>query len=60
MTEEPNTETVEQIEEEVSITLNVTINEANTILASLQELPHKLVNGLIQKLVSQAHSQLQG
>jgi hypothetical protein len=60
MTEEINSEPVETPEEEASIILQVTITEANTILASLQELPHKLVHGLIQKLVAQAQAQLQG
>jgi hypothetical protein len=60
MTEEINSEPVETPEEEASIILQVTITEANTILASLQELPHKLVHELIQKLVAQAQAQLQG
>jgi hypothetical protein len=51
----PETETTNDL---VKISLTVTLEEANLILASLQELPHKLVNNLIQNLVQQAQSQL--
>lgn len=37
---------------------NLSIEEANTIFASLEELPHKRVSGLIGKLVSQVNQQL--
>lgn len=40
------------------ITLTVTIEEANMILAGLQELPAKLCNPLTQKLQQQAQAQL--
>lgn len=42
------------------VTLEVTLNEANVILAGLGELPAKVTIGLINKLQSQAASQLQG
>ena len=40
------------------ITLKVTVEEANTILAGLQELPAKKANPLTNKLVKQAQEQL--
>lgn len=35
----------------------LSLDEANLILAALQELPHKLVNTLIQKILEQAKEQ---
>jgi len=40
------------------ITLTVTVEEANTLLAGLQELPAKKANPLTNKLVKQAQEQL--
>lgn len=40
------------------ITLTVTIDEANILLAGLQELPGKICNPLSQKLQLQAKAQL--
>jgi hypothetical protein len=40
------------------ITIKITVEEANTILAGLQELPAKLSNPLTNKLVKQAQEQL--
>lgn len=36
----------------------LTLNEANAVLAALQELPAKVANPLSQKLTSQAKAQL--
>ena len=44
---------------EKTVTLEVTLNEANVILAGLGELPAKVTIGLINKLQNQAASQLQ-
>lgn len=41
----------------VNIALN--INELNVVLASLQELPHKVADPLLRNLMGQAQSQLQ-
>ena len=41
----------------VNIALN--INELNVILASLQELPHKVADPLLRNIMGQAQSQLQ-
>lgn len=40
------------------VKLEVEVEELNTIFASLQELPHRLVDNLLKKLFNQAHSQL--
>ena len=41
-------------EKDKIITLEVTVEEANTILAGLQELPAKTANPLTQKILKQA------
>jgi hypothetical protein len=38
----------------------VNVNELNIIFAGLQELPHRIVDGLIKNLMSQAQAQLGG
>lgn len=40
------------------VTLNVNINELNIIMGGLQELPHRVVDALLRKLMEQAQSQL--
>jgi hypothetical protein len=53
-------EQVEQLNtEEKTINLEITLNELNVVLGALQELPHRLVDGLLNKLVAQGQSQLQ-
>jgi hypothetical protein len=56
-------ETPEAIEndtgvDEVDMRFELTMGEANLILAALQELPHRTVNSLIQKIIQQGKSQL--
>lgn len=46
-----------QAQPTVNIALN--INELNVILASLQELPHKVADPLLRNIMGQAQSQLQ-
>lgn len=46
-------------QQERTFTFTVTETEANSILQGLNELPAKIANPLIQKLVSQAASQVQ-
>ena len=41
------------------ITLKVDVNELNTIFAALQEMPHRAVNQLLQKLDEQVKTQLE-
>lgn len=45
-------------EKDTIITLKITVEEANTILSGLQELPAKVSNPLTNKLVKQAQEQL--
>jgi len=42
-----------------TVTLEVNINELNIIMSGLQELPHRVVDQIIHKLVVQAQAQLQ-
>lgn len=51
--------TEESTNEEKVINLELTLNELNVVLGALQELPHRLVDGLLKKLVEQGKSQLQ-
>ena len=51
-------EETELAAESPTLTLNVTVEEANLVLAALQELPHKLVHSLIQKVLEQANQQI--
>lgn len=41
---------------EVNLTLN--INEVNAVLAALGELPHRVSDGVIRKVYTQANSQM--
>ena len=45
-------------EKDKLITIEITVEEANTVLAGLQELPAKTANPLTQKLLKQAQEQL--
>ena len=49
---------VETITKDTKLKLEVTVEEANLIIAGLQELPAKLANPLTQKIQEQAKSQL--
>lgn len=44
--------------ENPTLTFEFTLNEANAILAGLQELPAKVCNPLSQKITDQAKAQL--
>lgn len=41
-----------------AVTLEVSVNELNIIMGSLQELPHRVVDPLLRKLMEQAQAQL--
>ena len=45
--------------ENPELTFTVTLNEANAILAGLQELPGKVCNPLSQKITEQAKAQIE-
>jgi hypothetical protein len=55
---EQNTITTDDQPKAATVTLVVNINEVNTILAALQELPHRVVDPVIKNLLQQAQSQL--
>lgn len=44
--------------EEPKVTITTTIQEINIVLAGLQELPHKVSDGIIRKIYEQVNSQL--
>jgi hypothetical protein len=41
------------------LTLELNVNEINVVLGALREMPHRVVNDLINNIVAQAQSQLQ-
>lgn len=43
-----------------AVNLTLDVNELNVVLASLQELPHRVADPLLRKLMQQAQEQLQG
>ena len=51
---------VENTQPQVAIVnVSVDVNELNVILASLQELPHRVADPILRKLIQQAQGQLQ-
>jgi hypothetical protein len=48
-----------KMNENPELTFTVTLNEANAILAGLQELPGKVCNPLSQKITEQAKAQIE-
>lgn len=51
-----NTKLIE--DKEVILNIKVNINEFNIIMSSLQELPHRIVDPILRKLIEQANSQI--
>ena len=43
---------------ETVITLELNVNEVNLVLGALRELPHRLVNDVLNKVIAQAQSQM--
>jgi hypothetical protein len=43
---------------EPNVTLDLTVNDVNLVLAALQELPHKVSDPMIRKIMEQAQAQL--
>ena len=43
-----------------AVNLTLDVNELNVVLASLQELPHRVADPLLRKLMQQAQEQLKG
>ncbi len=43
---------------ETVITLELNVNETNLVLGALRELPHRVVNDVLNKVIAQAQSQM--
>ncbi len=43
---------------ETVITLELNVNEVNLVLGALRELPHRVVNDVLNKVIAQAQSQM--
>jgi hypothetical protein len=59
MTDIDENEAAQPVAANPSVTLEVNVNELNVIIGALQELPHRVVDGLLRKLVDSAKAQLQ-
>lgn len=46
-------------QQEPSVKVELTVNEINVVFAALQELPHRIVDPILKKMMQQAQSQLQ-
>ncbi len=44
--------------QEPAVKLDLLVNDVNLILAALQELPHKVADPLLRKIMEQANAQL--
>lgn len=55
---EEQIETTEAKAVEPNVTLDLTVNDVNLVLAALQELPHKVSDPMIRKIMEQAQAQL--
>ena len=55
---EDEIETIETKAVEPNVTLDLTVNDVNLVLAALQELPHKVSDPMIRKIMEQAQAQL--
>lgn len=55
---EDEIETIETKAVEPNVTLDFTVNDVNLVLAALQELPHKIADPMIRKIMEQAQAQL--
>jgi hypothetical protein len=59
LVEQPSPPATQQVPQDPEITVVLKLNEINTIIGSLDELPHKVSRLIIDKLRFQAISQLQ-
>ncbi len=41
-----------------TVNLELDVNELNVVVGGLQELPHRVVDGLLRKIIEQAQAQL--
>jgi hypothetical protein len=44
--------------EEPNVNVELTVQELNVVLGALQELPHRVVDSLIRKIIAQAQPQV--
>ena len=49
---------MENVQTESVVTLELNVNEVNLVLGALRELPHRVVNDLLNKVVAQAQKQV--
>ena len=49
---------MENVKTETAITLELDINEVNLVLGALRELPHRIVNDVLNKVIAQAQTQV--
>ena len=49
---------MENVQTETVVTLELNVNEVNLVLGALRELPHRVVNDLLNKVVAQAQKQV--
>lgn len=55
----PQLDNLDVNNQQPKVKIELTINEFNTIMAALQELPHRVVDPLLKNLISQAQPQVQ-
>jgi hypothetical protein len=48
------------IEQPNELAVELNVNELNVVLAALQELPHRVADPVLRKIMQQAQGQLQG
>lgn len=44
--------------EEPTVKIELTVQEVNVVMGALQELPHRVVDGLLRKIIGQAQPQV--
>ena len=49
---------MENVQTETLITLELNVNEVNLVLGALRELPHRVVNQTLNKVIMQAQKQV--
>ena len=47
-----------QAQQTPTVNLELNVNELNVVVGGLQELPHRVVDGLLRKIMEQAQAQL--
>ena len=47
-----------ETQQQPEVSLRVTVQELNMVMASLQELPHRIADPILRKLMQQAQEQL--